>query len=140
MNSRTLRLPVVEILHHRFPLYVKVGTRVSEAINFMKHHRVGCIMVVEEQKVVGVFTEHDLLVKMVGLNLNPEAIRVEDLMTRNPECIKPDDSVAFALNLMHIGRYRHLPIVDDEDRPLGILSVKDIVNHLVSRFEDEVIG
>jgi CBS domain-containing protein len=97
-------------------------------------------MVVEDQTVVGILTEHDLLTKLIGLDLNPEEARVEELMTKDPECVRPDDTVAFALNLMHIGRYRHIPIVDEENRPLGILSVKDIVNHLVHHFEEEILS
>lgn len=119
---------------------MRVSTRVSDAIDFMRHHQVGCIMVVEDQTVVGILTEHDLLTKLIGLDLNPEEVRVEELMTKDPECIRPDDTVAFALNLMHIGRYRHIPIVDEENRPLGILSVKDIVNHLVHHFEEEILS
>jgi predicted transcriptional regulator len=64
---------------------------------------------------------------------------VSRLMTPDPETLELDDPIVWALNRMSVGGYRHVPLVDREDRPVGILSVKDIVHYIVALFPNEVL-
>jgi CBS domain-containing protein len=61
-------------------------------------------------------------------------------MTRNPESLTPDDPIAFAMQLMSVGGFRHVPLVDSDGRPVGILSVKDIVDYLVEHIPGEILN
>ena len=61
------------------------------------------------------------------------------VMTRNPETLEPDNSIAFALNKMSVGGYRHIPIVEG-DKPIGVLSVRDVVDFLVDLFPEDVLN
>ena len=64
---------------------------------------------------------------------------LRELMTPNPEVLHPDDPIVYALHRMSVGGYRHVPLVDDGGRPVGMLSVKDIVHYVVSFFVSDVL-
>jgi len=100
----------------------------------MQQRRVGSILITGPNgKVQGIFTERDCLMKVVGAVPSLEAVTVADFMTKNPFRERPEASLAFALNLMSNGGFRHVPIVDQDDIPIGIISVKDVVEHIVNR-------
>jgi CBS domain-containing protein len=86
--------------------------------------------------LVGIFTERDLLLRLENADLS-RAIR--PYVTPEPETLAPDDPIAFALNLMSVGGFRHVPLVDEEGRPTGVVSVKDVVNFLCEVFSQEVL-
>lgn len=96
----------------------------------MKTGRVGCVLVVESDRLVGIITERDLLQRLVGRGRQPVEALAGEAMTRSPESLRPGDPIAFAVNLMHLGRYRHIPLVDDETgAPVGYISTSDILRH-----------
>lgn len=66
-------------------------------------------------------------------------VPVKSVMTPNPETLEPEDSIAFALNKMSVGGYRHIPIVDGA-KPVGVLSVRDVVDFLVDLFPSDVLN
>lgn len=138
MDARTLSLPI-STLNLNQPCCVGVGTWVSEAIHLMQSGRFGCILVVDEQQhLVGIITDRDLLVHIMGKGLNPANVKVDDIMTSSPESLRANDPIAFALNRMHLGHYRHIPlIVSDGERiyPVGMVSSKDILNHVATFLE-----
>ena len=88
----------------------------------------------------GIFTERDLLNRVAGKRLDWGSCRVADYMTRGPETLRPDDRIAWALNLMHLGGYRHVPLTDLEGKPIGIVSVKNIVEFIVDLFPASVLN
>jgi predicted transcriptional regulator len=131
----------IKILHRRAGhVGVPLGTSVGEAARVMKEHRIGCVLVEDGGKLVGVFTERDVLSKLVGTGCDPAKVVVDGVMTRNPETLGPEDPIAFALQLMSVGGFRHIPLVDAERHPVGILSVKDIVEYLAEQFPREILN
>ena len=139
MDARTLSLPI-STLNPNLPCSVEVGTLVSDAINLMQEGRFGCVLVVDKQEgLVGIITERDLLVHIMGKRLDPADIIVDDIMTPSPESLRVNDPIAFALNHMHLGYYRHIPLLvfDDNEKgyPVGIISSKDIMNHMAKFLE-----
>ncbi len=121
------------------PITVGTGTPVAEALRVMRENRIGCVLVVREGKLAGIFTERDLLMKLTVKNKLSD-VRIDDVMTPDPESLQPEDRIAFALHMMAVGGYRHVPIVDTENRPVGIVSVKDIVEFIVETFPDEILN
>src|ERR1051325_238611 len=83
---------------------------VIEVIERMKRARLGCALVLDEGKLVGIFTERDLLNKLTGKIAHTQTTPVRELMSANPEVLRETDSVATALNKMSMGRYRHIPV------------------------------
>jgi CBS domain-containing protein len=104
----------------------------------MNDARVGCVLVTQGDRLVGILTERDVLKKVVGKfeldNL------VERFMTKNPETVRMDDGIAYALHKMHIGGYRHIPVIDNEGRPVGVISVRDLLKFIVSLFPAAVLN
>jgi len=99
-------------------------TSVAEAARLMKQHNVGAMLVVEEGRLVGVFTERDSLYRVVAENRDARRTPLADVMTANPQTVHPDDPFAKALHLMHAGGFRHVPVVEN-DKLLGMVSARD---------------
>jgi CBS domain-containing protein len=135
MDSTTLRSPMT-ILNPARPISVQHGTRLSEVLKVMKENRIGCVCVVDNRQLVGILTERDILNKVVGGNLDLQGVRVEEVMTPNPEYLFEDDQLAFALNRMSVGGFRHIPLINLQGHPTAVISVKDIVAHLVKNLGD----
>jgi CBS domain-containing protein len=111
---------------------VSPATPVGDAIAAMNQAHAGCVLVTEGTRLVGIFTERDVLKKVVGrLDLGEP---VGAVMTRDPETVGMDDGIAYALSKMHVGGYRNIPVVDKEGRPAGMVSVRDFVEFIVARF------
>lgn len=125
-------------LEFREPICVRPDTAVRDAATAMNDAHVGCVLVMEGERLVGIFTERDVLKKVVGqLDLDSP---VGELMTPNPETVGMDDGIAYALNKMHIGGYRHIPVLDGQDRPVGVVSMRDVVRFIVSLFPTAVLN
>jgi CBS domain-containing protein len=101
----------------------------SEVINQMREARLGCALVIEHGKLVGVFTERDLLNKLTGRAMMPLSTPVRQLMSVNPEVLNETDSVAAALNKMSLGRYRHIP-VRKADGTYCVTSIKHVLKYI----------
>lgn len=121
----------IAALSPKAPITVDVSASLAKAIHQMNMHRIGCLLVTDAQdKLVGVFTEKDVLHRVVGLVEDMETAVIADYMTPNPVALKADLPIAQALHEMHVHGFRHLPLVDDEHRPEGIVSFRDVVHHL----------
>ena len=116
----------VEVLRPRLPVSVSPTDSVRDAIGRMAEHNVGAVLVLEDRKPVGIFTERDVLVK-IGDDLDSP---VSKYMTPDPQTLAQNDSVAYALHEMDVGGYRHLPIVDDSGQATGMVSVRDVLRYL----------
>jgi CBS domain-containing protein len=102
---------------------------VLSVVGLMKQAQVGCVLVIEREKLVGIFTEHDVLCKMTGAEAKPGETRVSELMSPHPESLRETDSVAAALNKMAVGRYRHVP-VRRSDGSYAVASIKHVLNYI----------
>jgi CBS domain-containing protein len=136
IRGAVLETPVSELMAHR-PLVVDADATVVSAVNAMNERHTGCVLVQRDGKLVGIFTERDVLRKVI-FREGHQGWKVEAVMTRKPETLRPNASVAFALNKMSVDGYRHIPIVDHDGKAVGVLSVKDIVNFVVDFFPESV--
>lgn len=102
---------------------------VNEVIDLLRQARLGCALVLDKGRLVGIFTERDLLNKLTGKNAHPQTIAVSELMSANPEILRETDSVATALNKMSMGRYRHIP-VQKSDGSYCVTSIKHVLKYL----------
>ncbi|MEB3780609.1 MAG: CBS domain-containing protein [Desulfurococcales archaeon] len=105
------------------------GETVESAVRLMKENNIGSILVVDAGKLVGIFTERDL-VSMVASGASLEQ-KLGDVMTRNLVTVKPDDPVVKALCRMIEHNIRHIPVVDDTGAPLGMVSARDILRNML---------
>ncbi len=122
------------------PIALSGDASVRRAIDTMNEARVGCILVVEGERLVGVFTERDVLTRVAGTGLDLDGTPLRDLMTPDPECLTLDDGIAYALNRMSVGGFRHVPLIDADGRPTGAVSMRHIVDFIVDLFPREVLN
>jgi CBS domain-containing protein len=108
-------------------LTVERDAPVSEVIALMQEHRNGCVVVMADGGIAGVFTERDALVKLAGRSL--DGVTVGELMTPDPVVLGPDDGVAVAIHKMAVGGFRHIPLVVD-GRPVGVATTRDLLRHI----------
>ena len=122
--------PVVRLLPIR-PLTVDVHTSLAEALALMRNHHIGCVLVTDAQgTLAGILTERDLLQKVALETPRLEECRVEDFMSCAPETSKPEHPIAYAIQRMIVSDIRYLPLVDNSDRPNGIISSRDVIAYL----------
>jgi CBS domain-containing protein len=120
----------VSVLAPRKPLIIKPDTTIQSAIQTMLVSDIGALLVVDARgSLIGVFSERDLLTKVAGVHEALADIHVEQFMTRNPETVKADDTLAFTLHKMDVGGYRHVPVVEN-GRPIGMVSVRDMLRYI----------
>jgi CBS domain-containing protein len=135
LDQSRIREPL-RLLGPRKPLCLSPDATLADAVRLMREHHVGCVLAVEHDRLIGILTERDLLLKLETIDLSRT---VRELMTPDPEVLQPDDPIVYALHRMAVGGYRHVPLVDDAGRPVGILSVKEIVHYVVSFFVSDVL-
>jgi len=99
-------------------------TCVSEAARSMRQNNVGAILVVDDERLVGIFTERDSLYRVVAENRDARRTPLVEVMTPAPQTVHPDDPFVRALHLMHAGGFRHVPVVED-GKLLGMVSARD---------------
>lgn len=132
----------IEKICYREPVIVFSDTKVADAINHFTEKDVGCVLVVEKNsnKLIGIFTERDVIRKLINKGHDLTKETVSKYMTKNPDALFLSDPIAYALNRMAAGGYRHLPLVDENNHPVGFLSVRDIVEHLADYYSNEVLN
>lgn len=109
-----------------------------EAATLMTEEFIGSVIVTSAAKVVGIFTERDLMMRVVGKRKDPEKVKIKDVMTKDPSKVNPKDTASYCLNLMKDQRCRHLLVFDGEEF-LGIVSLRDIVALMIDE-KEELIG
>lgn len=115
------------------PFGVPAFTTVRAAIACMAKARIGCVLVEEDGSVIGIFTERDILQRIAHDRAALDA-PVSQHMTPTPQTIAADDSIAYALHLMSVGGYRHLPVANAQGQAAAIVSSRDILRFLAIRF------
>jgi CBS domain-containing protein len=111
------------------PLIVGPTVPVAEAIRRMHEAGADCLLICEDDRLIGIFTDRDAVVKVAGKKL--DALDVRDFMTPDPVVLRSDDTLAVAIHKMALGGFRHIPIVDG-DRPIGVVAAADVFRHIVS--------
>ena len=126
--SRSVMADDIRQLEQEF-LGVSPDTSALEVIKKMKEAGLGCALVMDEGKLVGIFTERDLLNKLTGKSASSPGTAVKELMSPDPETLDETDSVATALNKMSMGRYRHIP-VRKADGSFSVTSIKHVIKYI----------
>jgi CBS domain-containing protein len=110
---------------------------VREAARRMADRRFGATLVAEGGELVGIFTERDVMTRVVAAGLDPDATRLRQVMTASPATAAPEERALDALKVMHQGGFRHLPVVRGR-RPIGIVSLRDFLSGEVAEMRAEL--
>lgn len=130
----------VSIMMRENPILVDETATLNDVVNIFKHNRIGCVLVKgEDARLVGIFTERDYILKIAGREQEHLREPITSFMTSNPVVLPPDGTIAYALNLMSQGGFRHIPILSRDERVLGVISVKDVVDHMVGSLTNDLL-
>ena len=121
------------------PLVLHAGTTLGEAISRMRVASRGCALITEDGRLVGIFTERDVLMRVAGRPIDFEQAAIRDYMTANPVTLPSDSSVAFALNRMLIEGFRHIPLVDEDGGPIAVVSMRQLIEYLGEFFNRDLL-
>jgi CBS domain-containing protein len=113
------------------PIIVTPDTPVEVAIAAMQEAEADCVLVMSNDRLVGIFTDRDAVVKAAGKRLG--SFHVRDFMTPDPVVLRHDDPIAVAIHKMAVGGFRHIPILED-GRPTGVVTARDVFHHLAEGF------
>jgi CBS domain-containing protein len=119
--------PVAALLERKGSVVhaVSPSITIAEAVAEMNRNRIGCIVILEAGNLVGIFTERDVLRRVVGAGIDPRSMRVADVMTRNVHTVPPEATIEQTMSLFGEMRCRHIPVVV-QGQVKGLISIGDI--------------
>lgn len=119
---------------------IDIAASTQDAIDLLIENHIGAASVVEDGILRGIFGERDVLRKILNRDVGDlTQIPVTQFMKVDPQTAKPDDMLDIAVLYMARGRFRHLPIVDEHQKPIGMVSIRDVISYLVDYFPHEVL-
>jgi CBS domain-containing protein len=131
----------VAVLGPAEPVCLRESATVQEAVERMLAHRQAGVLVVDaDGRLIGIFTERDVLTRVVGQARDARRTALGEVMTRDPEALRPGDRVAYAVHSMSVAGYRTVPLVDVAGRPLGVVTVSDVIRWLAGLFPEAVLN
>jgi CBS domain-containing protein len=125
--------PVSELLTGADLLVAKSSDTIEKVVKILQKENKTCVLVYDKKKLVGIISLRDLLRKVVGKYPNLSKVKVSTAMTPNPEYVRTEDPIAFAVNKMAMGGFRHVPVLNRDGSPLSIISIKDVMHYLSSQ-------
>ncbi len=132
-----MQTPLLRIASSPATLINASGT-VEDAVKLMVAERIGAVAVVDDGSLVGIFTERDLMTKVVATGIDAKNTKISDVMVSNPACVTADTPRSEALDTMLSGRFRHLPVIDDDGGLTGMVSIRDLLQHQMTRLQEDV--
>jgi len=131
---------VIEV-ERRDPVRVKIDTKLIDVVTLVREHRRGAVVIEDDGgRLAGIFTERDLVLRVGHESQDWHDDPVGPLMTKDPRKLTAKSTIAEALSLMQQHTFRNLPIVDDDNRAIGIISIRDILTHIAEHFPEEFIN
>lgn len=125
--------PVRDVMERERLLTAPADISVSKAAKLMAKRKVGAVMVVERGNLVGIFTERDLVLRVVAQDRDARATRLAEVMTPSPQTVDPGKSFGYALLMMQENGFRHVPVVEN-GRVIGIVSVRNALDPDLEEF------
>ena len=138
-DAREIQVSLKELM--RPIVTIDINCSVNEAIDLLLINNIGAAPVVEEGYLRGIFSERDVLNRILNKQVGDlDNVSVKQFMILEPQTAKPEDSLSTAVLYMARGHYRHVPIVDTQNRPIGMVSIRDVISYLVEEFSQEVLA
>ncbi len=126
-------------MRHRAVLRVDPRTSIETVIETMNRHHETAVLVMDGEQLIGIFTERDVLVRVVP-KIDGLFTEVGEMMTPNPQVLSAETLLSVALRELTIGGYHHLPVVDDAQRPVALVSLQTIISFLAETFPNEILN
>ncbi|HEY9537537.1 MAG TPA: CBS domain-containing protein [Kiloniellaceae bacterium] len=131
------RKVVPDIVHQQKIELLPASTTIRDAAKNMAERHIGAVLIGEGNRLQGIFTERDLLIRVIARGLDPDATQLKEVMTPDPDTVGPNDWASLALERMRSSGYRHVPVVDD-GIVVGIVSLRDLYAAAKRELEEDL--
>ncbi len=128
---------IQELVKDRKVYYVETGQSVLDTVRFMAERNIGAVAIVGAEDLVGIFSERDLMTRVVSKGRDPATTQIEDVMTKDPVVVSPSEHITKCMLLMREGNFRHLPVCDGH-KLKGLISLRDLILHDLTVKDGEV--
>ncbi len=128
-----LTAPISELLTGEDLLVASPHDTIQKIVKIFQEQKKNCVVVYKNKKLVGILSNRDILWKVVAKHKDLSKVKVQDVMTPNPEWVRASDPIAFVVNKMAMGGFRHVPVLDEDGAPLSIILIKDVLEYLSRR-------
>jgi CBS domain-containing protein len=123
------------------PIRFRESASVAEALQRMTEERRGAVVVIDEEgRLAGIFTDQEVIPRILGAARDVRLTRLSEVMVRDPEVVRPDDRICYAVNRMTSMGCRTMPLVDEDRRPIGVLTVDDVAKWLAAIFPEAILN
>jgi predicted transcriptional regulator len=139
LSGDTFKLPISELTFRPIKP-IDVSSTIGDAIKIMQENKVGSVAITKEKKLAGIFTERDVLLKVLGSDKYDMDTNITEVMTKDPVYLLKDDKIAYLMHNMHVGGFRHIPIVDENKEPVTIISIKGVNSFILDFFPESVMN
>ena len=129
-------LPIRSVMERKRILIAPPETTVSAATKLMARKKVSAVMVVENGRLVGIFTERDAVYRVIAKGRDARTTRLAEVMTLDPRTVTPDESFGYAMLMMYEHGFRHAPVIEDS-RPVGMVSARKALDPELEEFVAE---
>lgn len=130
-------LPIRSVMERKKILIAPPETSVRKAAKLMARKKVGAVMVVEDGRLVGIFTERDAVYRVIAQARDADTTRLAEVMTPNPKTVTPEESFGYAMLMMYEHGFRHAPVLENS-RPVGMVSARKALDPELEEFVAEV--
>ena len=136
MNLQNISLSFILNEKSSSVYYVDASATVAESVGLMNREKIGSVMVIKNGQYVGIFTERDVLNRVISAKLNPEKTRVEKVMTSDFVSVQENSTLRETMHIMTNKRVRHLPVFEEE-KLVGMISIGDVTRKLLETNQNE---
>jgi CBS domain-containing protein len=124
----------IEVLQPRTPIVVTPDTLVADVLRMLVDRRIGCVVIAEGDRVLGIFSERDALMRLNTRFADLVERPIAEFMTPSPQTLEASDKLTFALHRMDLGGFRHIPITKS-GQIIGMISVRDILRYITEHLQ-----
>ena len=133
LQNVLMTMPISELLTGEDLLVASPNDPVAKVIEIFEEERKNCVLVYDHKKMVGILSNRDVLRRVAGRYDDLSKVKVGEVMTRDPEFVHPDEPIAFAVNKMALGGFRHVPVLNEDGTPVSIIMIQDVLTYLSHR-------
>lgn len=132
-QNAMMNLPISELITGSDLLVASPSDSMEKIVRTFQRESKNCILIYDHKKLVGIISNRDILRKVAGLGKKLSEISAEEVMTPKPEYVKDTDPVAYVVNKMALGGYRHVPVLAEDGTPITIITIRDVLQYLAER-------
>ncbi len=133
LQSVMMTAPISDLITGKDLLVANTADSVQKIIKILQAENKNSVLIYKKKKLVGIISNRDLLRKVVGKYKDLSKVKAEEVMTPNPEYVTADAPIAYVVNKMATGGFRHVPVLQEDGAPLSIIIIKDVLSYLSHR-------